>query len=142
MNNNKEIDNKNNELIDNNKALVEISKENDISFISLVDGKEKNNKVCKIKNMNILKKMNETEKNLLKGFIQEEPKEEKYITKISKHKLKTDGQHFLENLELLQKTNLLAFKNEEKKEERYLKQLEKKMMALKIIIEKSLEAFK
>ena len=144
INNSKEIDNNEiNELIDKDKKLNE-KKENDISFISLADEKDKKYKynICKIKNMNKLKIMNENEKNLLKGYIREEPKQEKYMMKLLKPKLKTSGEHYLENLELLKKTNSLAFKMEEKKEERNLKYLEKKLMALRINDTNSLKKIK
>ena len=144
INNSKEIDNNEiNELIDKDKKLNE-KKENDISFLSLADEKEKKYKynICKIKNMDKLKIMNENEKNLLKGYIREEPKQEKYMMKLLKPKLKTSGQHYLENLELLKKTNSLAFKMDSKKEERNLKYLEKKLMALRINDTNSLKKIK
>ena len=76
--------------------------------------------------MNKLKIMNENEKNLLKGYIREEPKQEKYMMKLLKPKLKTSGQHYLENLELLKKTNSLAFKIEAKKRRKKFKTFGKK----------------
>lgn len=110
-------------------------KENDISFISLISENEKincNKNNYKIKNMNKLIIINENEKNLLKGFNREEPQRDKYIIKLTKPKLKTNGQHFIEDIEILKKTNPIAYKMEDKKEERSLKQLEKKMKALRI----------
>ena len=82
--------------------------------------------------MNKLIIINENEKNLLKGFNREEPQRDKYIIKLTKPKLKTNGQHFIEDIEILKKTNPIAYKMEDKKEERSLKQLEKKMKALRI----------
>ena len=113
----------------NNEQNVNKIKEEDLSFISIYDKNEKNK--LKIKNLNKIISMNENENNLMKGFIREEPKE-KYISKFYKPKLKTNGQLFVEDIELLKKTNPLAFKLEEKIEERNLKQLEKKMKALRI----------
>ena len=114
------------------KKLDEKIKENDISFISIINEKDNDNKKYQIKNMNKLKIMNENEKNLLKGFIQEEPKKEKYIYKLLKPKIKTNGYNFIKDIELLRKTNPIAFKLEEKKEEKNLKQLEKNLKALRI----------
>lgn len=116
------------------KEDIEEKKENDISFISIISDKEKkvNNNKYKIKDMNKLKIMNENEKNMLKGFIQEERRNEKFFIKLLKPKLKTNGQQYIEDIELLKKTNPIIFKMEEKKEERNLKRLEKKIKALKI----------
>lgn len=144
-NNNKELKNKENKIISskeiNNIVNQEENvnkqiKENDISFISILSEKEKADKKIlnnfNIKTINKLKIINEDEKNLLKGFIKEEPKLEKYIIKLLKPKLKTNGQHYIEDLEILKKTNPFIFKMEEKNEKRNLKQLKKKINALKI----------
>ena len=116
------------------KKLDEKIKENDISFISIINEKDNDNKKYQIKNMNKLKVINDNEKNLLKGFIQEEPKKEKYIHKLLKPKIKTNGYNYIKDIELLRKTNPIAFKLEEKKEEKNLKQLEKNLKALRIKI--------
>ena len=82
--------------------------------------------------MNKLKTMNENEKNLLKGFIQDEPKLEKHIYKLLKPKIKTHGYNYIKDIELLKKTNPIAFKLEEKKEEKNLRQLQKNLKAIRI----------
>ena len=131
---NKDIGNKdlkNDEKSNLIKKLNEKIEENDISFISLNE-KENNNNKYQIKNMNKLKIMNENEKNLLKGFIQEEPKQEKHIYKLLKPKIKTNGYNYIKDIELLKKTNPIAFKLEEKKEEKNLRQLQKNLKAIRI----------
>ena len=131
----KEIENfKINNLVEKENNLDEndIKQQNEFSFISLDKEKEKNSKKYKIKYMNKLQSTNENEKNLLKGFNREEPKQEKLFFKSLKPKLKTNAQLYIEDLELLKKTNPFVYKMEEKKEKRDLKQLEKKIEALKI----------
>lgn len=124
----------NKEVTDKGQNLEEKNEENEISFISIINGNEKENN-CKIKDMKKLEIINNNEKNLLKGFIKEESQKEKFMLKQSKPKLKSSLHHYLEDMELLKKTNTLAFKIEEKKEERNLIQLVKKKQSLRINVE-------
>ena len=134
--NKKMVKNEINDKKDKEKGDIDEQKEDDISFISIISDKEKNKKFNKynIKGMNKLNIMNENEKNMLKGFMHDERKKEKVFVKILKPKLKSNGQHFIKDIELLKKTNPIVFQIEEKKEERNLKLLEKKMKALRINI--------
>ena len=93
---------------------------------------EKANSKMRCKTMKIIKIKNENETNLLKGFKVEEPITDRFLHKIIKPKLKTNGEQFEEDMGLLRKTNPIAFKMIAKKNEYDLRQLKKKLNLQKI----------
>ena len=99
-----------------------------VSKMSAIEKKyEKTNCKMRCKTMRIIKKINENETNLLKGFKAEEQEIERILHRINKPKLKTIGEQFEEDIDLLRRTNPMAFKMLAKKTEYDLKQLKKKV---------------
>ena len=116
--------------LENSKCGDEDS-ESHLSFISkmsdLEKKYEKSNSKIRCKTMRDLKKRNENETNLLKGFKAEEQEIARILHKMNKPKLKTNGELFEEDMDLLRKTNPMAFKMLAKKNEYDLRQLKKKL---------------
>ena len=142
---------KENNTININNQLTEITKEteesinkfldkkikdnNNISFISNMSENEKKyekENIKNIKGLNYIQKIFIKEKNLLKGFQLEERKGFMYLFKNIRPKLKTNGELYEEDMDLLRRTNPIAFKIQQKKDEFDMKQLIKKVNTQRI----------
>ena len=123
--------NDNNENInDENKVPEEKIKSNEISFISEISENEK--KYLKKNNLNIktinrIKDITEHNNKLLEGYYEKPLDESKIFQKPKVLRLKTEGDLYLENINLLKLTNKTAFFLQEKKEQYDLELLKKKL---------------
>ena len=130
--------NSDNHFIYNNKSLDEISfisHENDKNDKGDIKNKNYKNNIHSLKTV---KSHAEIEKELLKGIKLEKPKELNEEKKIKiKPVLKTEGQLYIQNLELLKKSNKRQYDLQKKKDEYDLMLLKKKLgnkRNIKIII--------
>ena len=142
-NNNINEDNKENNVKENNEEIKEEEKSesintiletkiknNDISFISELseNGKKyfkKNN--LNIKTINRININTEHDNKLLEGYIEKPVEDLKIFQKSKVLRLKTEGDLYLDNLNLLKKTNKTAFLLQEKKDLYDLHLLKKKI---------------
>ena len=127
--NNEEI-NKEEKTESINNILEEKIKNNDISFISELseNGKKyfkKNN--LNIKTINRINTNTEHDNKLLEGYMEKPVDELKIFQKAKVLRLKTEGDLYLDNLNLLKKTNKTAFLLREKRELYDLQLLKKKI---------------
>ena len=132
---NNDIHNENNN-IDNNENNKEENiqeekiRDNEISFISDLseNGKKyyKKNDL-KIKSINRINNKTENENKLLEGYIEEPIEETKIFQKQRPIRLKTEGDLYMDNINLLKLTNKTAFLIQEKKDLYDLQLLKKKI---------------
>ena len=127
--NNEEI-NKEEKTESINNILEEKIKNNDISFISELseNGKKyfkKNN--LNIKTINRINTNTEHDNKLLEGYMEKPVDELKIFQKAKVLRLRTEGDLYLDNLNLLKKTNKTAFLLREKRELYDLQLLKKKI---------------
>ena len=128
-------DSMNNKFDDNTEKNNKIENKDDISFISFKSNNEikyenENNKRIK-GNGYYIKKCNH-ELKFINGFKQIIPKERPIFQKFSNLKLKTNGELFLDNMNLLKKTNSIAFRIRKEQEDFEYKLLQKKKYENKI----------
>ena len=131
--NNMNINLKTSEDISNKDIFLEEKKnkkDNELSFISYMTENEKKYEKENIVNIKTKKKMDrlvEHNNRLLLGYQEKERAPETLYPKSRILKLKSNGELYLENINLLRKTNKEAFKLQEQKELYDLKMLEKKI---------------
>ena len=127
--NNEEI-NKEEKSENKNNILEKKIKNNDISFLSELSENEK--KYFKKNNLNIktINRINtntEHDNKLLGGYMEKPIEDLKIFQKAKVLRLKTEGDLYLDNINLLKKTNKTAFLLQEKKDLYDLKLLKKKI---------------
>ena len=126
-----EINDENNKEENNNANIIEEKmKNNEISFISDLseNGKKyKEQNDMKIKSINRIYNKTENENKLLEGYIEEPIEETKIFQKQRPIRLKTEGDLYMDNINLLKLTNKTAFLIQEKKDLYDLQLLKKKI---------------
>ena len=128
--NKEENDEENNEGNKLNKVLEKKIKKNELSFISYTSENEKkyfkeNN--LPVKSINRINNKTEHDNKLLGGFIEPPIEESKIFQKPKTLRLKTEGDLFIDNINLLKITNKKAFLLQEQKDLYDLQLLKKKI---------------
>jgi hypothetical protein len=116
----------------NNNILEEKIKNNDLSFVSELSENskkyfKKNNLI--VKSINRINNNTEHDNKLLEGYLEKPIEDLKIFQKSKVLRLKTEGDLYLDNLNLLRKTNKTAFLLQEKKDLYDLQLLKKKIQS-------------
>ena len=115
-----------------NNILEEKIKNNDLSFVSELSENskkyfKKNNLI--VKSINRINNNTEHDNKLLEGYLEKPIEDLKIFQKSKVLRLKTEGDLYLDNLNLLRKTNKTAFLLQEKKDLYDLQLLKKKIQS-------------
>ena len=122
----------------NSKTLEQKIADNELSFMSDVSEREKNNqkkRIFRIKSVNAQRIQTEIENKMLEGFHQNEPlvdEEEKHNNK-KEHKFKNSLECYKNDINLLKITNPKAYEMQKKAEEHEYSLMKKKMELLAIL---------